>query len=251
MKRWKFGLLLICGLAVAAVLIKAANPPKPFPVYTVRSSPPKPPDCPSSPELPNLALSDGSIADVRIVGDGSFKLYIPFSWMKFGWPIGKLGLQSMPVDPEIESVECAGVVHEAVPVEVGGANWGVGYVTPFFLAENGAFQIALKKDEIFGSIRIDPYGQKAQDYIVFSLDHDAAIIRINDKYWAYYYIPRLARFFPRPWGIKEEDDAYAARLMAGPEWALWRSSALELVEWLRTPPKDRDNERFVVNGGKI
>ena len=251
MKRWKVGLFLICGLAVVGLIIKAANPPKPVRIYTATSSPPKPPDCPSSPELPNLALSDGSIADVRIVGDGGFKLYIPFGWLKFGRPIRKSGLQSITTDPELGAIECPGVIHESVPIGVGDRDWGVAYVTPFFLAENGALQIALKNNEIFGSIRIDPYGQKAQDYIVFSLDHDAAIIRINDKYWAYYYIPRLARFFPRPWGIKEEDDAYAARLMGGPEWPLWRASALELVEWLRTPPKDRDIERFVVNGEKL
>jgi hypothetical protein len=52
-------------------------------VVAKENPPPKPPNCPDLPELENLRLKDGSIADVRIFRDGDETFYIPFSWLDF------------------------------------------------------------------------------------------------------------------------------------------------------------------------
>ena len=58
--------------------------PNDKPPMTVKENPPpKPPNCPDLPELANLRLKDGRVANVRIFQDGDEKFYIPYSW--FEW----------------------------------------------------------------------------------------------------------------------------------------------------------------------
>jgi hypothetical protein len=73
---------------------------------SAESSPPKPPNCPDLPERKNLILTDGSIADVRIVKVGPTNLYIPTSWVQ-PYLLGEIEA----FVPELHQVECPGVIH--------------------------------------------------------------------------------------------------------------------------------------------
>src|SRR6476661_2574220 len=74
----------VCGGLSLAFLcsLSGCDPPKKQQA-SVRKPPPRPPNCPHSPELKNITLSDGRIADVRIFDDEGQVIYVPFSWYRW------------------------------------------------------------------------------------------------------------------------------------------------------------------------
>ena len=101
--------------------------------------PPQPPHCPDLPELNNITLKDGTIADVRIVQFRNTKMYFPADLVESAF-IDETGVVGGKIirfrhylrkyDPDIYSKECPGVVHLLVDDDAVDANWPVIEVNP-------------------------------------------------------------------------------------------------------------------------
>ena len=137
MTRLKLLLVVTCSVATAWGLFNMLRPSPVAPVSQPEEPrvelplPPTPPDCPDLPEIANLRLQDGSIADVRILQDGDFKLYFPFSWIKYRYL--RSGSWGGPtVTPQIMDNECPRVVHQSV----GTIYYDILYHSPFINNNN-------------------------------------------------------------------------------------------------------------------
>ena len=86
----------------------------------LRNPPPKPPNCNDLPELADITLRDGSIAPVRIFRFHQTKLYIPDNWLDLEERLRNYKGEAEPpgpyrvghFDPDLELIECPGVVHK-------------------------------------------------------------------------------------------------------------------------------------------
>jgi hypothetical protein len=221
---------------------------------TTGVAPLKPPNCPHLPELKNVTKRDGSIVDVRILSDGKILYYVPFGWYQWESPADPRfefkSYMSTDFQPEISDVECAGVVHFAKQI---------GMITPSFLFQNRPpppnFSTASKIHEI-GYYK--PPDNQMASVRGDDIDHgraDRARVEIGGGYWASYL------FYPvktPEWAKKDEstsfydwDERIKPKILRMPEWAAAKRSATELFDWLKTPPRDRDNGRIFALGAEM
>lgn len=209
--------------------------------------PPKPPNCPDLPELANVTRPDGSIIDVRIIQVDEVKFYVPTNWNR--WKETLEGIRPTPgtalgrYDPDINAVECPGVVHQFVSKR---ATFGLGWrfvlrrfnTEPRLMKPN--FSVDTKVDILniarphAAALRDMTFEEKFADKIIdWPTDQStsAQIIVVPDHLIARYRWPR-------------------SKPVGSPEWEAVREDVLELVEWLRTPPVDRDNDRIFALGAR-
>jgi len=222
-------------------------------VQQARNTPPTPPNCPQLPELENITLKDGSLADVRIIRDGAATFYVPFDW--FAWEARASGkpeeywkrFQSGVVGKyDIEPIECPGVVHERE----------FGYTTPLISIKNAETGHGIppnfsKESEInsvsFGRIYPHRPGFKKkldenridEDIEPFGLGYEA-FIRVGSNHYARYRafdVGNADRWAGPEW------EAFRSETLSSRDWKLKRDSVRELFNWLKIPPRDRDNQR--------
>lgn len=216
------------------------------PVYEdtrhLENPPPKPPNCLELPELKNITLKDGSIADVRIVQfNERAKLYVPASWFSDfvnlyrgrkgkgefkinGGFIDKGFLQKFA--PDIHSVECPGVVHHFVPEKPGGTRIrptvGVEIREDLDWAKNISLDSEITNLRITTGPTADQKGYSRELYMMSTG---------YSKYKAIVYLPDNLIAFLR---TKMDSDGRTVT----------SRSLVKYVEWLKTPPAKRDNDRI-------
>ena len=203
--------------------------------------PPKPPNCPDLPELGNLKLNGGEIADVRIIQSGGLKLYIPAAWFrgKFSDSIRYKGLvpeTSLGIyNPDIHEVECPGVVHEYIY-----RGQIFSYITPKIDRIRAISPLNISLDSKIDYISIGRFSNSdfqeksttsanlIEDHIMDwpTADSPSAVIIIEPN-----NVQAVYRW-PKGEALGSED------------WKIYRDSVASFVAWLRTAPKDRDNDRL-------
>lgn len=211
---------------------KTANPP------------PRPPICPQLAELANVTRDDGAIIDVRIIQIDDVKLYVPKVWMgRFNDEAdakyrsrnpttdGPFGLY----DPDLSDNECPGVVHQWVSKRdmfdlafnfVVRRSNAEPWIRPNFTLETKVDKLSISRPQglvnpkaatpsMFEEKIIDDLPRLASAYIVLVPKHLVGVY---------------------PWS-KEKP-------VGSPEWVKARSDVIGLVQWVRTPPNKRDNDRI-------
>jgi hypothetical protein len=287
MTKWIVAAIGALGIALSIIGCDEAKTDKPAKsaadaTTAIGNRPPKAPDCPASPELPNLRLPDGETADVRIFRDGNDTFYIPLSWYR--WEAGRdrtgvdatdnsglaarlRAIANSRADKywanfwankeagrfsfEVHEVECPGVIHEG---------W-FGYTTPRVWVPWGSQMIEIppnfyaesKVDKVFFGRRDlpDSMHMNVDEYLGLGASGNGwARIRVSEKYFAEY--DYRVRWDARH-GSSEKGpiwDAFRADILASENWKLTRDSVRDLYAWLKTPPKDRDNNRLFKLGSK-
>ena len=191
----------------------------------LENPPPKPPNCPDLPELKNITLNDGAVADVRIVQFRDTKLYFPTQWLRETKFVDKgEGNDSGFIKkgylgqftPDIHSEECPGVVHQ-IADETAHLK-GVYPVIPLQVSGRGT----------------DPQFE--------STDFRALDFGLNSEITA----PHMKFIIGLTQKIKFNKDIVirlhrAGSLERGVDYE--SQSILDLTEWLMTPPGNRDNDR--------
>ncbi|MEO9168310.1 MAG: hypothetical protein ABI230_07905 [Aestuariivirga sp.] len=269
-KRFAIGLVLI--LATAAIglglfIWSISSPVKITPPVVVKANPPpRPPNCPDFPELANLKLKDGSMADVRIIQDGDEKFYIPFNWytarLKWHQVNGSqkiedyLALFKGDWNPDISADECPGVLH------VGKFNYSTPETPTYNITDKYRTVPNFSPESKFDKISFFQTGPNktykssggvlSDDDIRNYVFASVTIFSLGNGHWA------ECEHFPWDEAFKNGPamnvgpiwEAYRARAMASEEYKNWRQSVHDVYEWLQTPPKDRDNERIFILGVK-
>lgn len=233
------GKYLIAGVVASALLsgCNSANDSG----SSDQNQPPKPPNCPKLPELENLRLKNGDIAKVFIIEADGVKFYVPISWYKdrnktYLDPLNSKddsgnGVYNISFDVS----ECPGIVHKFVSeLNAFGLGWTfvvAPHNTDPFIMDN--FSIKSKIDHLsFGRPSIHQmkiYGKKyleKESISYYSLGPSrTGIVVVPMHFVANYNLPKEIKY-------------------QSPEWYSYRSSVIDFVDWLRTPPKDRDNSRI-------
>lgn len=265
------GELLTMGIISALLSLTGCNqkPAGQETKVTKENPPPKPPNCPDLPELANLRLKDGRIADVRIFRDGDETFYIPFSWYQysartFNSNLSPYNSEPGAYAPDVNEIECPGVVH------VGAFN----YTTPWiFRRANVAPDIPpnFSGESVIDKVRIPRRGSydvlgtpDLMDFYNVKMNEDffmwdsslgrtksgtidvyfgtaQSIVWINGRGIFYEYeLDREGAYnkVEPAWGN------FRAKVIASDDWKLKRESVKSLYTWLKTPPKDRDNDRI-------
>ena len=200
--------------------------------------PPQPPHCPDLPELKNITLKDGTIADVRIVQFRDTKMYFPADLVESESIDGKRdangfidsfivskGTEGMrgrgtylgKFDPDIYSKECPGVVHRLVEEDFGA--WPIIEVSPSSLRGDQAPSKTLRYAEGFGRI-------------YFTSHIEPVPSRLGTRYgsWNDIFI----------W------ESRLRVMVSGREGSIGRwqysKSVNEFIGWLNTPPAKRNND---------
>jgi len=226
--------------------------------------PPKPPNCPDLPELANLRLKDGRIADVRIFRDGDETFYIPFSWFEWDarqnpgqfardgtwrsyWDMQRVGYYSY----DIHEVECPGVVHEGAfeyttPFVKIRKYTGDRDIPPNFSADAEIDQVRFYHIHPNRFYPVNPAGNPLVDQDLFLNFQSADVqIRMSKNVMAtYQHFPLNEELLASPRGAGPTWEAYKKRAMSTEKWKVWRTSVMDLYQWLKTPPKDRDDDRI-------
>lgn len=239
----------------------------------LESPPPKPPNCPDLPELKNVTLKDGSIADVRIIRDGGETFYIPFSW--FEWEAKRRGSsKNIAVKVkngeyvhksywdsfigfgsgyDIEQVECPGVVHErefdyVTPFVKTKRYDGERRIPPNFSADGEIDQVTFYKiyPERPGYKKKIENDKIDEDIETFGISHKA-FIRVGKSHLASYQVFDVG---DSNYGAGPKWEAFRAEVLSSESWQIKRDSVREFVNWLKTPPKNRDNDRIFKLGAK-
>lgn len=234
------------------------NFPRKPPVQATREDvrgvpPPKPPDCPDLPELANLKLADGGLADVRIFRDGNETFYVPMTWYRWEagghpdtassyWEEQKL----LDYDYQVHEIECPGVVHTG-PFHRGTPSI---YRTVKRLAD---LTPNVSQDSTIDRVvfmRFGPHhplfekGLFFEDLDLGNKGTGRAIIRLSEYHWAIFdYFIWLDIPPGGQNGIGPIWEKFRAEVMASKTWKAKRESVREFYAWLKTPPKDRDNDR--------
>jgi hypothetical protein len=206
------------------------------PVYedtsALENPPPKPPHCPDLPELANVTLKDGSIADVRIVEIADTKLYVPTAWMKSHFVDGEFrnsgGFIYKSIlewfAPDIHSVECPGVVHKFNQDKTGFSFWLADFVRNEY-QQNISPKSSLSMISIFKRHPqdIDRLESRGEGGVT-------AYVIANTGITISYVIPTNAQVGSKTWGS-------------------YRDSTRRLIQWLSLAPMQRDNEMMFTLGG--
>ncbi|MEO5599017.1 MAG: hypothetical protein ABIQ66_10405 [Novosphingobium sp.] len=229
--------------------------------------PPKPPNCPHLPELANLRLKDGRIADVRIFRDGDETFYIPFSWFDFEAKRNNAGRDDPIEDywnhfkgtgyvPDVHQVECPGVVHVgafsySTPLIMRRAN-ASDAPPPNFSLQSEITQITF--DHIYreGFYPLNRNGRKLvkEDIYPYVYSANVMIMVSSDHIANYQNFPYDDEYNKSPRDAGPIWESYKVRAIGSQKWQLWRESVTDLYLWLKTWPKDRDNDRIFELGVK-
>lgn len=201
--------------------------------------PPKPPQCPELPELANVTKPDGTIIDVRIIQIDDVKFYVPANWNR--WPDT---LENLPAtsdtalgryDPDINAVECPGVVHRFVSKR---AHLSIGWdfvvrranaepwIKPNFTLETKIDSVSIGRPRAVTDPSLKNERTFKDGIIDWPSDSSpaATIVVVPDHLTATY-----------PWSKDKP--------VGSPEWEAARDDVIDLVNWLRTPPIRRENDR--------
>ena len=233
----------VCGALSLASLcsLSACDPPPQQQQASVTKPPPKPPHCPHSPELKNITLPDGTIADVRIFDDEGQVFYVPFSWYRWELdhynsndPYHSLGRY----DPEVDSGECPGVIHRG----------NFSYATPLADFGRGDIPPNVARDSALYAVTFFKAGQRSKFVINGVQEHlqglgiaYEAFIHVGHHYYARYTI------YPGGAPNREvgpEWERFRTKVMTSADWRQERHEVRELFNWLQTPPRARDNGRI-------
>ncbi len=201
----------------------------------LENPPPKPPNCPDLPELKNVTLKDGSIADVRIVQFRDTKLYLPTKWMGRNFidkaPRNDAGFIEKEylggVNPDIHSLECPGTMHRLAGEEAHakGMYPGIG------LEMTDARRKILIDSPDFATIGFASNAEIKNSHALWLSQH-GKMIEFNQD-----VVIRLRRT-----GLAGIDQGMRYE----------SQSILDFTTWLATPPARRDNERqFVLKLDKV
>ncbi len=194
------------------------------PVYedtsALENPPPKPPNCPDLPELKNITLKDGTIADVRIVQVLNTKFYFPAELMdryfldkKSRWGGFLLKSDLLDFNPDIHAVECPGLVHRFLPEKQV-------FVSNFGYRDHSSRRKNISSDSDimgmnFGEVDSRKFGGSYNSWMT--------------------PMPEIGVEF----GIRKFRDFKSGEFIS----KVKSKSVTEFVEWLATPPAKRDNER--------
>jgi hypothetical protein len=263
-----FGILALCVFALMIGAWAVLNIFAPRTVATPQkvsiklNLPPQPPNCPDYPELANLKLKDGSIADVRIIQDGDQKFYIPFSWytapLKWSQVNGStkvsdyLAIFAGKWNPDMAEIECPGVLH------IGPFN----YTTPDAILRDPRYDHStipnFSPESKFNYVNFYKFDTSLPGVKMIENDdieahsiENIATIKLDQNHWA------ECQDFPTRKFLKTEIEKQTGdevdckrRIMASDEFQNWRQSVHGLYDWLKTPPRDRDNDRIFILGVK-
>ena len=205
------------------------------------NAPPKPPSCPDITELANITLSSGEFADVRIIRDRNLTLYIPTNWFEGRFVASSaehpiLRAKGNNFDPFISKDECPGIIHQANPATEAVFGFALPRTTepitamPSNLPYNGPFtRVGIGRvSSIRSPVRPE---ERFTDRIISwpTNETPSAYIAVQDGA----YLIRYA------WPAEEP--------MGSRKWHSYREAAIEMFNWLSTPPCDRDNHITLLN----
>lgn len=201
--------------------------------------PPKPPHCPDLPEVVNVTLAGGKLADVRILQVDDIKFYVPAAWLQLTdsprrslpTDVSSLGLY----DPDVHKTECPGVAHKYVSQQMFDLGWrfvvrrsnAEPWILPNFTLETKIDGLSIVRPQAVTNPELmtsNTFEEKIFDWPT-STTPSARIVVVPNHLVAVY---RWSKDNP----------------VGSPEWKIARQSVLDFVIWLRTPPKDRDNDRI-------
>lgn len=193
----------------------------------LENPPPKPPKCPDLPELKNITLEDGTIADVRIVQVLDTKLYIPTSWTGpfvdneirgLGGFYNRSTLQTF--QPNMHSVECPGVVHSFEGKEI--PSFGLRFKNFARKEPNNG----ISDDSKMEGVSILKHHPDAIDRFGPSNGGaGTATMVISDDIYIMFTYPNNS-------------------IVGSPKWGRDKNDIQDLFAWLATPPAKRDNGRI-------
>lgn len=197
--------------------------------------PPKPPACDNEERLGRIRLSDGSLADVRIVRVGSTLLFVPSKWVEqyfIDRPENQFSVYESKelFNPDLHQSECPGVVHDLV----------LQGQTPRFGNERGSV-VAFYLRGNFAPVAIPGTNGETRG-VSIGVESSLTPNGVEKRF------PRsssVGRYWIRP-----SRDFFLA--VPGPAYASKESNyATELNhlgEWLMTRPGQRENERTFFSG---
>lgn len=210
----------------------------------VANPPPKPPSCPHLSELANVTRSDGSIIDVRIIQIDDIKLYVPRNWLDRDLEFGHKFASKHPTtgsilgvyEPDLNNMECPGVVHRFVSkrrmfdlyfdfvVRRGNAD---SWILPNFTLRTKVDQLSIRRLRGVGDPKYRTEHMWDEGIIDWPTDTStSAYVVLFPKHLVGVY--RWPKSKP----------------VGSTEWAKARTDVIDLVGWLRIPPNKRDNGRI-------
>jgi hypothetical protein len=206
--------------------------------------PPKPPNCSNLPELTNVTREDGTIVDVRIIQIDDVLFYVPRNWLDrnlefsyaFASTYHNADSQLGVYDPDLHNVECPGVVHKFVSKRnifdlyfrfVLRRGNSEPWIMPNFTLETKAVSLSIHRPRGFDDPMYETPNINTEGIVEEfpNLAYSARIMLVPNH---------LVGLYPWP---KDKP-------VGSPDWKRTRADVIDLVKWLRTPPKMRDNERI-------
>jgi hypothetical protein len=206
--------------------------------------PPKPPNCSNLPELTNVTREDGTIVDVRIIQIDNVLFYVPRNWLDQNLEFGDEFSAKYPTassrmgiyDPDWHNVECPGVVHNFVSKRnifdlgfnfVLRGSTKVFRINPSFTLETKVDFLSIHRPRGFDDPKYETPNIHIEGIVEDfpNLAYSARIMLVPNHLVGFY-----------PWSKDKP--------VGSPEWKRARADVIDLVKWLRTPPKARDNDRI-------
>lgn len=204
--------------------------------------PPKPPNCPSLPELANVTLAGGQVVDIRIIQIDDVKLYVPRSWIELDESANPAGILITPgsavgrYDPDLHKTECPGVVHRWVSKRdmfdfgfrfVGRRGDEDPWILPNFTLDNKVDKLSIRRPRGLEDPKLTAPDMFKEDIIDWpTSDSTSAHIVVVPHH--------LVGVYPWP----------RSKPVGSPEWTRARADVIDLVDWLRILPTRRDNDRI-------
>ncbi len=209
----------------------------------LENPPPIPPHCPDLPELENVTLMDGTVADVRIVQFRSTKLYVPadlirrsfydaedkvhklFEGSRFYIPHGLMNFI-----PDMQKKECPGVIHH---IRTDGNSVSKGFVLLGYGLNMFGRNISPKSSIINLQFHLIDNHEFRDNYSYPYLGYETANVKIFDDVISHYNT-----------SYKKKHRS----MIGSPEWIMYRESVEDFSNWLTMPPRRRDNKRVFILG---
>lgn len=179
-------------------------------------------NCPDTQGLSELRLPNNSIADVRIFLVDGHKLFVPREWLVRNQPDSEWTFGENAITPLVSSTECPGVVHVFTGKNV---PFDLGFRFVDRVRSTSVKNISLNTKIDMVSV-VKPVGHDFTDKIIEWPTREAPSAWIGivpGTFAARYAWPR-------------------SKTINDPDWATYREAVKELVKWIMTPPRDRDND---------
>jgi hypothetical protein len=228
-------------------------------IAAARRPPPKPPNCPYLPELKNITLKNGKIAEVTIYRFRETTFYVPHEFRRREMPDEAPPETVGRYTPDFARIECPGVVH-VVNAPFSDAGFGMGIKND----EGKFFPGNIAKDsEVTGlSFRLinadDGRSKNSTNRGVIRVDVRGGIdffIRVADDtgirfFWRVQEITIPGFNIFSPYADRQRERFRAKALLETPEWEKTRLSIVRYFNWLTTPPSKRSNDQIFYLGSK-